>query len=291
MDKELNFNYLPILINEEMDLKLANDGYVTFPLLDKTAIDNLLQYYLNFQKEIPNHFYSSSHSPDFEFRKKSSDCIKQIISPELPNKLKNFTLLGGAFVVKPANGKGILQPHQDWNLVDESVSRSYNLWIPLVDVTPENGAVFVLPESHKKEKSFRGPGIPSAFKLIESELWKSLIPIPMKSGQALLYDHALLHGSPSNKTKKDRIGVVCGLINKEAEMQLYFKNEDLLEVFKIDESFFLKNNPIEGPKGLVKKTELSDKIIPHTDSTFQQVYLKKKNTKKSYWLTKLFQLK
>lgn len=288
MDKIIDFKYNSILKNEESDFRLAKVGYVTFPLLKESDIEALLNYYDSFQKIELNHFYSSTHSPDFEFRKKTSDFIKNTISPLLPDVLKGYTLLGGAFVVKPANGKGILQPHQDWNLVDESKLRSYNLWIPLVDVSIENGAVFVLPESHKKEQSFRGPGIPSAFKNLENELWGNLIPLPMKSGEALLYDHALLHGSPANKTELARIGIVCGIININAEMQLYFKNNESIQAYKVDELFFLDKNPMEGPKGLEKKGQSIKPISPHDSYAFREIYLKKKKVTKSFWFTKLF---
>ena len=242
MDKIIDFKYSSIVINKEGDSALATEGYITFPFLKESDIKKLQVYYEQFQKEELTHFYSSTHSPDFEFRKLTSDFIKSVIEPLLPDVLKDYKLLGGAFVVKPANGKGILQPHQDWNLVDESKGRSYNLWIPLVDVTVENGAVFVLPKSHSKIKTYRGPGVESIFTNIEQEVWGDLKPLPMKAGEALLYDHALLHGSPPNRTSTYRLGVVLGVVNKNVELQLIGKNKGIMKSYICDENFFLSKN-------------------------------------------------
>lgn len=244
MGKKVEFIYSPLMNDPGLDTQLAIEGYVIFPFLDKNAIDNLTNYYQNFQKEELNHFYSSTHSPDFEFRKKSSDFIKETISALLPKVLKDYRLLGGAFVVKPANGKGILQAHQDWNLVNEDKARSYNLWVPLMDVDENNGAVFVLPKSHSKIPTLRGPHIASPFKNIEQHLWGYLKALRMKAGEALLYDHALIHGSPPNYTKKDRLGVVIGIVKKDVPLKIFGNDHGSIKSYSCDENFFLSKNTL-----------------------------------------------
>lgn len=245
MDQGIVVHYPFILKNEAHNGALAEKGYAVFPFLKPDAIEKLASYYLEFQKEEPSHFYSSTHSADMAFRKKTSDFIRAILSPLVADVLKDYRLLGGAYVVKPAHGKGILQPHQDWNLVDERQSRSYNLWIPLVDVDVENGAVFVLSGSHARIQTYRGPGIPSAFKDVEQHIWQKLEPLPMKAGEALFYDHALLHGSPANSTDKVRIGIVCGVIPGNSAMQIHALQDGKIETFHCDESFFLEKDPVK----------------------------------------------
>lgn len=252
MDQGIVYRYPSILKSPADDKALAEKGYTIFPFLKPDAVEKLAAYYLEFQKEDPSHFYSSTHSADMEFRKKTSDFINVVLSPLVADVLKDYKLLGGAYVVKPAHGKGILQPHQDWNLVDESQSRSYNLWIPLVDVDATNGAVCVLPGSHIKINTYRGPGIPSAFKEVEQHIWQKLDLLPMKAGESLLYDHALLHGSPANTSDKVRIGIVCGVIPKGAAMQIHTLQDGMIETFRCDESFFLEKNPMTDSHQLTK---------------------------------------
>lgn len=245
MDQSIAFHYPSILKDEAQNKALAEKGYTVFPFLKPDAVEQLASYYLEFQKEEPSHFYSSTHSADMAFRKKTSDFINTILSPLVPDVLVDYKLLGGAYVVKPAHGKGILQPHQDWNLVDERKSRSYNLWIPLVDVDVKNGAVFVLAGSHARLNTYRGPGIPSAFKEVEQHIWQKLEPLPMKAGEALFYDHALLHGSPANTSDRVRIGIVCGVIPKDVAMQLHALQDGKIQTFQCNESFFLEKDPIK----------------------------------------------
>lgn len=267
MVEKLEFRHNPILLKEQDDHALATEGYAIFPLLGKTEVEALSRYYSEFQKEEPQHFYSSTHSPDFEFRKKTSDFIKSVITPLLPGVLKDYKVLGGAYVVKPAHGKGILQAHQDWNLVDESKARSYNLWIPLVDVNEQNGAVFILPESHAKVPTLRGPNIPSTFKQIEQIIWKHLLPLNMSAGEALLYDHALIHGSPVNQTPTDRLGIVIGIVAHDSDMQMYGMDNGVVKCYECGEDYFLTHDVLSDFVNLPQK---GDGIVPVNELSLQE---------------------
>lgn len=287
MDQELNFKYISILNDPQSDKKLSDLGYAIFPLLSEKEIKAISDYYFANETKTPDHFYSSTHSKDLDFRKRSSDFIKRTVSPLLLPVLKNYKVLGGAFVVKPANGKGMLEPHQDWNIVDEEKYRSYNLWIPLVDVNVENGAVFVQNESHRKIKTYRGPGIPSAFNGIESLVWTNLHPLPMKAGQALLYDHALIHGSPNNTTNMIRIGIVVGIIPEKADMQLYFGSDGEIKSYKADEFYFMEKDPSSGPQGLTYLADIESNTEPLSATDYQNKFLKGTKQISFNWIKKL----
>lgn len=270
--------------------ELLNKGYTIFPLLNTSAVNALIAYYQNFQKEEPNHFYSSTHSKNFEFRKTSSDFIKQNLSPFFETHFINARLLGGAFVVKPAHGKGMLQPHQDWNMVDERHERSYNLWIPLIDVNAQNGAVYVLPGSHSKIESYRGPGISSLFSSVETKIWDNMRLLEMKAGEALLYDHALVHGSPPNKTAMVRLGIVCGVVHQSAQIQLCFGNTGKVEVYAADENFFLDKDPMQGPQDLTHLNTITPRYSTITEELFDQLFLKTQGTPDKKWYHGIFKL-
>lgn len=272
MDQSIAFHFPSILKDEAHNRALAENGYAVFPFLKPEAVEQLASYYLEFQKEEPSHFYSSTHSADMNFRRTTSDFIRAVLSPLVAEVLVDYKLLGGAYVVKPAHGKGILQPHQDWNLVDEGKSRSYNLWIPLVDVDVNNGAVFVLSGSHSKLKTYRGPGIPSAFKDVEQHIWQKLEPLAMKAGEALFYDHALLHGSPANTSDRVRIGIVCGVILKDSAMQIHALENGKIETFQCDESFFLEKDPAKDIQQLKKLNSPSSNLQTLTMEDFNRLF-------------------
>lgn len=274
--EQVSFTYQPIAREAAANEQLAQQGYTIFPLLQKKELDKLSDLYFEFQKEAPAYFYSSSHSSDHGFRRRTSDFIKDTLAPLLPQHLKNYKLLGGAYVVKPPHGKGLLQPHQDWNLVDESQFRSYNIWIPLVDVRPENGAVFALNGSHSKLSTYRGPGIASVFKNVEALAWQHMQPLNMKAGEALLYDHALLHGSPANQSDTIRLGIVAGIIPEQADMQLHFAGNGAIDVHHCSEDFFLSADPSKGPGTLAKKGSVDRIPAALNETDFRRLYLGEK---------------
>lgn len=107
MNKFILFSKQPILQNTEMDLQLSDLGYAIFPFLKEEDIIALTSYYFDIQEKTPEQFYSSTHADDFIFRKRTSNFLKKIIKPLLPNVLSNYKLLGGSFVAKPANGRKI----------------------------------------------------------------------------------------------------------------------------------------------------------------------------------------
>ncbi|PBQ30961.1 hypothetical protein CNR22_03980 [Sphingobacteriaceae bacterium] len=290
MDEKVIATAKSLLHDPVMAEQLAVSGYTTFPFLGSADVQKLTEYYYGFQKEEPAHFYSSTHAKDPAFRRTTSDHIKSIISPLMSSMLKNYRLLGGAFVVKPPHGKGVLQPHQDWNIVDEENTRSFNLWIPLTDVNVENGAVFVLPGSHAKIKTYRGPGIPSIFKNIEPAAWQSLQPLIMKAGEALFYDHALLHGSPANQTNAARLGIVCGVITATAEMQLCFQKDQHIDLYKADEHFFMEKDPNGGPDGLQFIRSVTPAHTNLSEEDYNTMFLGKPELSR-HWLKKLFAIR
>lgn len=268
--------------------ELAEDGYTIFPLLEESDLKKLTEYYYNFQKDSPEHFYASTHSKDFSFRRAASNFIKEIVDNKLHSKLEDYQLLGGAFVVKPPNGKGLLQPHQDWNLVDEQKTRSYNLWIPLIDVTPENGALFVLSGSHNKQITYRGPGIQSLFNDIEPHVWETMKPLPMKAGEALFYDHSLIHASPINQTTMVRLGVVCGIIGAGQLMQLCYGNKGKITTYRINEDLFLDSDPNNEPEGLEILEERIMNITSLNVKEYDSVFLNINAPKKSSFFARIF---
>ena len=54
----------------------------------------------------------------------------------------------------------------------------------------------------------------------------------MKAGEALFYDHALIHGSPPNHTDTIRVGIVMGMMPANASMRLYTAGSNGIEEYE-----------------------------------------------------------
>ena len=170
--------------------------------------------------------------------------------------VQRVNLLGASFISKSKDDASKLQPHQDWNIVDETEFRSFNLWIPLVDLSEENGAIEVLPKSHDWVRGYRHSSIDCAYRKVHDLVWENMKPLYMKAGEALIYDHSLLHASKSNKTDEKRIACASGMMPREAQMYFYWNNNGTIEQYKSNVEFFMTQNIFEGPNGLEKVASL-----------------------------------
>ena len=249
---EANVQPLPLSItqNKAWNQQLAEKGYVLFPLLDGGTVQYLRDFFLANQKETVERFYASVHDKDTDFRLRMDAEIRRTVRILLGRVLDEGELLGSAFIAKPKGNPGILPPHSDWNIVDEREFRSYNLWIPLVDTTLKNGAIYVIPESHTWMDDFRGPGIPNPYAELKDEIWAAMQPLEMEAGMALLYDHRLLHASPANQTDELRIACVSGIKPKQAAMRYYHSDGKTIKSYASNPAFYLEGNPEEGPADL-----------------------------------------
>jgi hypothetical protein len=241
----------PILQNEQLDKQLLEQGYVVIPFLDNNEVSELVDFYYQHHPKQQDGMYATAHVPDVAFRMKMNDYIKQVFARAIEQTFINHTALGGSFIAKGKGAKGTLQPHQDWNIVDEEKFRSFNIWVPLVDLTDSNGVIKILPQSHAWLTTYRSANISSAFGNLNDLLWQKMQPLYMKKGEALIYDHRLLHASGENASDEIRLAAVYGIIPDQSGMLYYHKADDkTVEVFESNPEFFLYGNIFEGPKGL-----------------------------------------
>ncbi len=262
----------PICTADDRNQQLARNGYVILPFLSEEEIAELKAFYFAEHSATPEHFYASAHVSDLDFRQRMHLRIQEVFAAPLAREFPGANALGGSFIAKPKGQRGILPPHADWNITDEREYRSYNLWVPLVDTTVENGAVYILPGSHQWFDSFRGPGIPNTFQPVIQEVWDYMQPLEMKAGEALLYDHRLVHASPVNQTDELRLACVYGIIPQGAEMRYYTIDEGLLKSYRTDVAFFLKGEPEEGP-GNLELLAVEPYAFPEVDLGALKAYL------------------
>lgn len=238
--------------------ELEKNGYVVVPFLNESEVRPLVDFFYAHHSALPDGMYATSHSADFDFRKKMNNEIKQVLARAADVVFQNCALLGATFMVKSRGENGSLEPHQDWSIVDESVYRSYNIWLPLVDVNEDNGTLLLLPRSHNWIENTRGLNIPSSFRQVIRETWQYLIPAKMKAGDALIYDHRLLHASGKNKTSVPRLTIVYGLVPADATMRYYLGTEDKIEEYECTADFYFNEVITQGPAGLKKLRTLQN---------------------------------
>src|ERR1700722_8745842 len=152
-----------ILNNDTPDRFLEEEGYVVVPFLNQAETEALKNVYFDAHPVAKEGLYATAHSGSFDFKKKMNDEILKNFTRAIGEIFFECRPLGGSYIVKYKGEKGVLFPHQDWNIVDEDHFRSFNIWVPLIDTNEQNGAISVLPKSHKLVKSFRAVNIPDPF--------------------------------------------------------------------------------------------------------------------------------
>ena len=223
------------------------DGFVRFPLLDESEVHALNDLYdHSFSSNNPG-FYSSSFLADESQRALLNNRIEELVQTKINTLCLPHQKLGACFLTKNTGPQGEMPPHQDWTIVDESRFHAMTIWIPLQDVNAENGALQVVPGSHKFSKALRGPSLKDPFNDLHTLIKKDAVLVPLKKGEAIAFSHAILHASPPNLSQKLRIAVTYGLLPENAEMCFYHQSSPgMVEKYTVKPDFFHRYNTMIG---------------------------------------------
>ena len=228
---------------------MQTKGYLHLPLLNAEACTAMRQVYEAqpyTEKETGLGFYTALDQQKTEEGLRNSDRIMHIIRPYLEKYVEDFQVITATFIVKDPGVSNISPIHQDWTFVDERTYSSYMLWCPLQDVCLENGALGLLAETHRllgsTPRPSPSPPYESVFKDCMNELFGYMDFISMSGGEALLFDHRVLHGAMPNQSTHSRIAFGIGLTHKNAALHHHYliPNSQQAAILSVDRSFFFK---------------------------------------------------
>lgn len=235
--------------NEEQEKSFKEKGYLVIKnFLLPEMVQSLKGLYLNNIPENPKGFHRSLDYLDKDYKKKLSDGINKIVTPVSEQFLKDYRFLLVSYMIKEKGEETAFELHQNWNFVDESQYHSLAIWIPLVDVDATNGTMHVVEGSHRMLPTFRGgPKIPSIYRNIYDYIKENhMKPIPLKAGDALIIDDAILHYTSANLSDAPRMAIAQVMIPKAAKpiyyYQAYGDENAALEKYQIDDDFYLYFN-------------------------------------------------
>jgi non-haem Fe2+, alpha-ketoglutarate-dependent halogenase len=133
------------------------------------------------------------------------DAVEQIIGP-------NILAWGSSFFIKEPRNPSFVSWHQDstyWGLEPPDIVTA---WVALSESTHENGAMRVIPGSHKLDQAphrdtFSANNLLSRGQEIMVEVDESkAVELPLQPGEMSLHHVRLIHGSEPNPSAKRRIG-------------------------------------------------------------------------------------
>lgn len=248
-------------------------GFCTFPLFYNNEVEQLLSlYHNNFSEKKIDALYATHNSNPVEQSLSISAEIKKIIFEPFHKIFPEYEFFLGHFMVKGAHVEKEFPLHQDWNIVDESKFKSYQVWIPLQISYPANGGIFVIPGSHKFFQNYRSGsyGIPVVpFDETVKPLVNDLI---VPAGNVLVYHNGLFHASHPNTTDEIRIAVIANFVEKRAPTYYFHKNNAIgaTELYKITGESLIANLP-QLEKGIVDKSFTEKLNIGNSETVNSQI--------------------
>ncbi len=246
-----------VFLEPNLEAKFNEDGYVVVPFLNDLEVSDLETTYFQLRREsdLNTGWHATIHSSIPEYKLKVSKAICDVFTPKASGLFNQYKEIFANFTVKePSTEDSAFDLHMDWSMVDEKIFTSLTLWVPLIDITDDNGYFWVLPGSHKMGYTIRGgPALKTWSEKIFDEDAKPSFErkiLKLKAGEALIYDHRLIHGSPANVSEGIRIAVKYTMVPSETEsVHYHFHNESEVEAFEVGPLFYNTHPIKEYPTG------------------------------------------
>lgn len=239
-----------ILAEQARDPEFHTSGYVKLPMLNPAEVAQLLD---GVRRLRPDDQFAGGAAPyhcsfldtNVEYKRQTFELISSVFAPHVDRLLSGFRLLNANFYVKPP-GTGEFTVHQNWPAVDLN-DTSVTIWCPLGDVTPSNGAIQVVPGSHKIVPHVEAPNSPAYFGDFTDLLIREYLrPVPMAAGEALIFDDSLIHWSARNESDQPRIAIQAMCVPTDTTPVLFLKTDDgRFELIDADSEFYLTHSPAE----------------------------------------------
>lgn len=266
-DKNTNPKIIdPLFSDAVTQSKFDEDGFVKIPLLNHKEVEDLKNYYLSLKHDHIGEygFHVSLDNSNENYINGVFEKLFATLVPKLNPILNDYKPFTASYVIKEAGLQNIVPPHQDWTFVDETEFCSATVWIPLMDVNKNNGALGVIKGSHKlfdEPRTSPSPQAKSALSNYLFDIFPFVEVIDMKAGEALIFNNRTVHASPPNISGITRIGLGIGITQKNAQLLHHFQmpdDKETVNVYHVNESFFKKYNNAKLSELYAKKNAPSD---------------------------------
>ena len=218
---------MPARLSDAEIAHYRSEGYVKgIRVLDSAALDELREKYLEFTAAlrarglthhqvngwwaVNRYFFSVCRTPAI------LDRVESLFGPDM-------MIWGGQFFSKDPHDGSTVPWHQDayyWHMTPHD--RIVSVWIALWDVDTGNGAMQVIPGSHRQILPHEGRKCPSdvlAHVASPGSFDASrAVDLRLRAGEMSMHAPGLLHGSPPNRSERPRCGMTMRISSPEVEV-------------------------------------------------------------------------
>jgi len=234
----------PTFLANALEGQFREQGYLVVDLLDPVACAELRTAYDDLDhgdqwaSEFAPGFHTTMYDPRLEYRRQVHSLIDRAMSSTLRTLLVDHRICLANFTVKLPGGEPV-PGHLDWNFVDEAVASSATVWCALEDVAEEQGALTVIPGSHRHVDFIRPVNVRD-YDRHTSVAGGDQVPVPVRAGQAIVLDNRTVHGSAANRSDRTRVAAAAVVAPRSVPLQHYWiDDDDELVRLVVEPEFFL----------------------------------------------------
>lgn len=215
-------------LTEEQKNLYRTNGYLTNlpPVYDADGVKALNEGFVRLKamlqegentSDIVNWHRTSRWLYDICIHPQILDYVEDILGPD-------FFMWNTEFITKPPHSDKIVAWHQDaynWPLYPRN---SVTVWLAFTDVDESNGAMRVIPGTHKGGLMRHGLSVDESVNSFELDTGSfredSAVSLLIPAGGISLHDDAIIHGSPANGSDRWRIGYITRYSSADVKYDL-----------------------------------------------------------------------
>ncbi len=200
--------------DESHDVPFARNGFVVLDLLDPSGVAALQAEWLRLASDRrlvadPTGLSATVRHPGLDHA--ADEAIHAVVAPAIARHVRSHVPFMSSYLIKTARSAA-LPPHLDWRLVPEPQEVSIGCWVPLESVDTDNGGLGVYPGSHLEVSFDRTPESPGHDWVAGfADRARTRQVLELNAGQAVVYDHRLVHFSPPNSSAAPRVATNSGM--------------------------------------------------------------------------------
>jgi hypothetical protein len=205
----------------------VRQGYVAVRLLTDEDVAELLGSISNLQTAVPTDINGRGYSlhttflhEDPDYRARAEKLVAEAFARRIDDILVGYRAISAGLIIKPP-GAGDCELHHDWTMTRDSKDIQLNVWCPLVDVDTANGALRLIAGSHRIVDTIVTAHVPTYFGPYAQSLKNRATEVPLRAGEALIFDTTILHWSPVNTTAVPRPVAATVYVPKDAALAFY----------------------------------------------------------------------